>query len=115
MIDRQPVSVFIMCSALGEAQEIARTLVEERHAACCNILGQAKSIYRWEGQIETGAEFPVIAKTTMDCTDALIARVKDLHGFSVPAITVWPIAKAPGDYHDWILENSGPADPVTIA
>ena len=112
MIDPSPCSVFIMCSSLGEAQQIARTLVEERHAACVNIMGQAKSIYRWEGQIETGAEFPIIAKTRMDATDALIARVKDLHGFSNPAITVWPIAKTTGDYAEWVAENSGPRGDV---
>jgi periplasmic divalent cation tolerance protein len=112
MIDPSPCSVFIMCSTLVEAQQIARTLVEERHAACVNILGQAKSIYRWEEQIETGAEFPIIAKTRMDAADALIARVRDLHGFSNPAITVWPIAKTPVDYADWVAENSGPRGDV---
>ncbi|MCM8556553.1 divalent-cation tolerance protein CutA [Sphingomicrobium sediminis] len=100
-----PISVYIMCSALGEAQEIARALVEERLAACCNILGQAKSIYRWEGAVETGAEFPVVAKTMGHNFDALAARVKALHGFSVPAITAWPIVETTPEYGAWIEEN----------
>ncbi|WP_265571016.1 divalent-cation tolerance protein CutA [Sphingomicrobium nitratireducens] len=101
-------SAFILCTDLAEAQAIGRALVEERLAACVNILQPARSIYRWEGAIETASEVPIIAKTTLEAADALIARVKELHGYSVPAITLWPIAKLPDDYARWIEENTGP-------
>lgn len=101
-------SAWIVCADKAEAAAIAEALVEERLAACCNILTPVNSVYRWEGKVERASEVPVLAKTQMELTDALIARVKELHSYDVPAITVWPIAALPEDYARWIEENTGP-------
>lgn len=101
-------SAWIVCANAEEADRIATALVEERLAACCNILGAVKSVYRWEGDIESVEEVPIIAKTDMDRADALIMRVKDLHSYDVPAITIWPINAIPDDYARWIEENTAP-------
>jgi len=67
------------------APEIARTLVEERLAACVNQF-DCDSIYRWEGEIHTDAETVLLAKTTDDRYDALRDRVVDLHPYEVPCV-----------------------------
>ncbi|MBW0145378.1 divalent-cation tolerance protein CutA [Sphingomicrobium clamense] len=101
-------SAWIVCADEAEATAIAEALVAERLAACCNILPPVSSVYRWDGKIERAREVPIIAKTDMDRADALIARVKELHSYDVPAIAIWPINAIPDDYARWIEENTGP-------
>ena len=96
------VTVYAVFTDPAEAQRIGMTLVEEKLAACVNILGPCRSIYRWEGAIETATEVPALFKTTLDKADDLIARVTELHSYSVPAIVVWPIERLPTDYGDWV-------------
>ena len=91
----------------AEAQRIGRQMVEEGLAACVNILQPCRSFYRWEGAIETATEVPALFKTTLDGADALIARITELHSYSVPALAVWPIAKLPVAYGDWVEESVG--------
>ncbi len=99
------VTVYATFTYPGQAQDIAMTIVEEKLAACANILQPCRSIYRWEGAIETATETPALFKTTLDRADALIARIKELHSYSVPAIVVWPIERLPADFGDWVEEN----------
>ena len=99
------VTVYAVFADPSEAQRIGMTVVEERLAACVNILGPCRSIYRWEGAIETATETPALLKTTLDQTDALIARVIELHSYTVPAIVVWPIERLPAAYGDWVEDN----------
>ena len=99
------VTVYAIFADQAEAQAIGREMVEERLAACVNILQPCRSIYRWEGAIETGTEVPALFKTSLDQADALIAAISDRHSYSVPAIAVWPIAKLPESYAEWV-ENS---------
>ena len=96
------VTVYALFADPGEAQRIGMTIVEERLAACINILAPCRSIYRWEGAIETAAETPALFKTTLDRADALIARITELHSYKVPAIVVWPIERLPVSYGDWV-------------
>ena len=99
-------SAWIVCADAAEADRIATALVEERLAACCNVLAPVSSVYRWKGKVERANEVPIIAKTTLERSDALIERVKALHGYDVPAIVIWPIAELPEDYARWIEENT---------
>ncbi len=99
------VTVFAVFADQAEAQAIGRAMVEERLAACVNILQPCRSIYRWEGAIETASEVPALFKTTLEQADALISAISERHSYSVPAIAVWPIAKLPPAYGDWV-ENS---------
>lgn len=96
------VTVYAVFADLAEAQAIGRAMVEERLAACVNILQPCRSIYRWEGTIETASEVPALFKTTLDGADALIAAIGERHSYSVPAIAVWPIAKLPESYAAWV-------------
>ncbi|MDQ3077670.1 MAG: divalent-cation tolerance protein CutA [Pseudomonadota bacterium] len=96
------VTVYAVFANADEAERIGRTIVEERLAACVNILAPCHSIYRWQGAIETATEVPALFKTELSKADALIARVTDLHSYEVPALAVWPIERLPAAYGDWV-------------
>lgn len=101
------VSVYVLFANAEEAARIGRTVVEERLAACINILGSVRSIYRWEGSIETADEVAAILKTSQTEADALIMRIAGLHSYEVPCIVTWPIDKLLTSYADWVDANVG--------
>ena len=99
------VSVYAIFADAEEAERIGRAIVEERLAACVNILGPIHSIYRWEGKVESAEEVAAIFKTTDASADALIARIVSLHSYDVPCVASWPIDKIYGSYADWVEVN----------
>jgi periplasmic divalent cation tolerance protein len=101
------VSVYAVFANAEEAERIGRQAVEERLAACVNLLGPIRSIYRWQGAVEQSDEYAAIFKTTQVQADALIARVAALHSYEVPCIAVWPIDKLPLSYADWVEGSVG--------
>jgi periplasmic divalent cation tolerance protein len=101
------VSVYATFSSDEEASRIGRIVVEERLAACVNILGSCRSIYRWHGQVEESEEVAAIFKVTAGQAALLIQRIGELHSYDVPAAVAWPITEAPESYSRWVVENSG--------
>jgi periplasmic divalent cation tolerance protein len=101
------VSVYAIFANADEATRIGRQVVEERLAACINILGPCRSIYRWRGAVETADEAAAILKTTDAMADSLIARIAALHSYDVPCVTVWPIDKLLVSYAEWVEESVG--------
>lgn len=85
---------------------LARALVEERLAACVNVLPPMQSIYRWEGKVEHAAEHQLVMKTTAARVEALKARLADLHPYDVPELLVLPVADGGADYLRWIHDNA---------
>ena len=102
------VSVYCIFGSAEEAERIGRTVVEEGLAACINVLGPCRSIYRWHGEIETAEEVPAILKTSAEAADALISRIAGLHSYDVPCIAVWPIEKLLLSYAEWVEQCVGP-------
>ena len=100
------VSVYAVFGNDEEARGIGRQIVEERLAACVNILGECRSIYRWHGQIEEANEVAAIFKTTQAQAPHVIARIAELHSYDVPAAVIWSISGAPPAYDRWVEENS---------
>ena len=100
-------AVYAVFGSAEEAARIARTVVEERLAACANLLAPCRSVYRWDGAIEEAEEVPALFKTTALLAPVLIARIAALHSYDVPAITAWPIADAHAPYADWIALETG--------
>jgi periplasmic divalent cation tolerance protein len=98
-------SVYTVFASAEEAERIGRLCVEERLAACINILGPVRSIYRWKNSIETADEVAAIFKTTAATADALIARIAGLHSYDVPCVVAWPVEKVLGRYADWVEDN----------
>jgi periplasmic divalent cation tolerance protein len=101
------VTLYAVFADMAEAQRIGRQMVEERLTACVNILQPCRSIYRWEGAIETAGEVPALFKTTMTTSERLIERIVELHSYSNPALAVWPITSLPADYANWVEESVG--------
>ena len=99
------VSIYVIFANPEEAERIGRVVVEERLAACINVLGPCRSIYRWQGAVETADETPAILKTTVEAADALISRIAGLHSYDVPCIAVWPIDKLLLSYAEWVEQS----------
>lgn len=103
----------ILCNVPDDAaaSAIARTLVEERLAACVNVLGTCRSVYRWQGAIEEAAEVTILVKTTRARHDACAQRLAVLHPYDVPEIvTIAPEAVWP-DYARWAADETTPSAP----
>ena len=99
------VSVYAIFADGDEAERIGRAVIDERLAACINILGPVRSIYRWKGAVETANEVAAIFKTEEAQSDQLIERIAALHSYDVPCIATWPIDKILGSYADWVEES----------
>ena len=99
------VSVYAVFANSEEAERIGRTVVEEKLAACINILGPCRSIYRWKGKVETSEEVPAILKTHNWRADELIKRIAELHSYDVPCVAVLPIEKILRPYSDWVEDS----------
>ncbi|HYG31320.1 MAG TPA: divalent-cation tolerance protein CutA [Allosphingosinicella sp.] len=96
------VTVYATFASDAEARRIGRLCVEERLAACVNVLGAIHAIYRWQGRIEEAGEVAALFKTTEALAEELIARIAAVHSYDVPAAVVWPIAAATGAYEEWV-------------
>lgn len=101
------VSLYATFASPEEAARIGRAMVEQRLAACVNILGPVRSIYRWHGEVEEADEVAAIFKTTGARTDALIAAIADAHSHEVPCIVAWPVERALPSYGQWVGANVG--------
>jgi periplasmic divalent cation tolerance protein len=99
-------TVYAVFGSPEEADRIGRIAIEERLAACVNILAPCRSIYRWQGKIEDAAEIPALFKTRAALADRLIARIVALHDYAVPAVVAWPTTAVFGPYRDWIVAET---------
>jgi periplasmic divalent cation tolerance protein len=103
------VVVFITAPSMDVAQQIANALVEQKLAACVNILPAIQSIYRWEGKIFNEEETLLIVKSRADLfEDRLIPAVQAVHPYQVPEIIALPILMGLPGYLDWIQDVTVP-------
>ena len=100
------VLVLTTLPADADAGSFAATLVEERLAACVNLLPVMESTYRWEGQVERESERQIFIKTARDQVVALWERVRALHPYDVPEFVVLPIVDGNDAYLRWIGEST---------
>jgi periplasmic divalent cation tolerance protein len=100
----KPIVVWVTCGSEEEAVRIARALVEERLAACVNILSPIRSIYRWEGKVWDEKEWFLMIKTRRNKFVELEKKVKSLHSYSVPEIIALPLVEGSHSYLDWLKE-----------
>ena len=94
--------VLTTCPNRRAAQRIARTLVEERLAACVNIVPVAQSVYRWRGKIESAREFLLIIKSLKRAYAKLEKRLRALHPYELPEVIAVPITNGSRHYLAWI-------------
>jgi len=99
--------VFCTCGSPEEASRIANALVDERFAACVNILPPIRSIYRWQGAIEQAEETLLLIKSTTERFPALRDRIHELHSYEVPEIVGVPICEGSAAYLSWVAGEVG--------
>jgi periplasmic divalent cation tolerance protein len=102
------VVVLSTAGSQEEAERIATTLVEERLAACVNLVAPLTSIYRWQGAIERATEVLLVIKTRRALAARLMARLGALHSYDVPEAIVLPIIAGARPYLDWLRAETLP-------
>lgn len=106
MSDPEARVVLLTAPDAEVAGRIARALVEERLAACVNVVPGVRSVYRWEGAVQDDAEQLLVAKTRADRCGALAARVEALHPYELPEVLVLPVSGGSQRYLDWVVSES---------
>ncbi|HEX7041393.1 MAG TPA: divalent-cation tolerance protein CutA [Trueperaceae bacterium] len=102
-------SVYMTFPDLDSASTVAKHLVDERLAACVNLLPRALSVYRWEGAVRSEEEVVAFAKTTADRLADLMARAAELHPYDVPCVVALHPVEALPAYADWVADETRPA------
>jgi periplasmic divalent cation tolerance protein len=87
------------------ANRIAQTLVEEKFAACANVIPAVHSIYRWKGKVETAGEVMAFFKTTRDRVAAFEEKLRSLHPYEVPELICFNVDGGSPDYLRWVIDN----------
>ncbi len=89
----------------ADAERLARALVEQRLAACVQVVGPIQSVYRWKDQIETAEEWLCLIKTCRDLYPVVEKTILELHPYEVPEIIALPIAVGSANYLAWLKEH----------
>ena len=90
------------------AERLADSLIEQRLAACINILAPCRSVYRWEGALQHDEEHPMLIKTTSERYPALEQAIRARHPYELPEIIAVPVEHGLGAYLDWVATESAP-------
>lgn len=97
----------------AQAQALATQLVEQRLAACVNILAPCTSVYRWQGAVESATEVPLLIKTTRARYAALEAAVRAAHPYELPEIVAVPIERGLAGFLGWVAAETATGTPST--
>src|SRR5262245_38282646 len=105
----QPDEVLLVLTHLPDrdvAERLANVLVDEKVAACVNVLGACTSVYRWQGAVEKAEEIPLLIKTTPMRYAALEAVIRRLHPYELPEIIAVPLAQGLPGYLQWVADET---------
>ena len=100
------IVIYITTGSVNEAKKIGRVLVEEKLAACSNIISPIRSIYRWQGKICDDKEALMVLKTRKKHFEQIVKRVETLHSYDVPEIIAIPIIEGSSKYMSWLNEET---------
>jgi periplasmic divalent cation tolerance protein len=102
----EPQAFVILSTAPSEevAQRVARALVEERLAACVNLVPGVRSIYSWEGAIQDDQELLLVIKTSAARRDRVVARIQEVHSYDCPEAVALPVVAGSAAYLTWLGE-----------
>ena len=98
--------VLLTAPDAATAERLARALVEERLAACVNLVPGVRSVYRWQGQVEDASEVLLVVKTRADRGAALALRVRELHPYALPEVLELAVSGGGAEYLDWVRKES---------
>lgn len=100
------IVVLVTCGSAREARRIAKAVVEQKLAACVNILdARLQSIYRWKGKVESAREFLLVMKTSRRRMAALQKKIEQLHSYDLPEIIALPIVAGSRRYLAWLADS----------
>lgn len=102
----EPLLVLTNLPDVASAEKLARALIESRVAACVNVLAVCRSIYQWQGAVETATEIPLLIKTTAENYPQLEAIVRTQHPYDVPELIAIPITHGLPAYLDWLAAET---------
>ena len=105
--DNDLVVVFITTGTEPEAAEISRRLVEQRLAACVNIVPAIRSFFWWQDAIESDDEVLLVVKTRSVLLPQLVGMVKQIHSYDVPEVIALPIVGGNEEYLKWVVDETG--------
>jgi len=105
--DSEYVVLFITTAADEEAQLISRVLLEQRKAACINIVPRVSSLFWWQGSIDSAQESLLVVKTRATLVAEIVQLVKEIHSNDVPEIIALPIVAGNQDYLEWLDREIG--------
>ena len=101
------IVVLSTASSVAEAETIARRLVEERLAACVNVVTGVRSFYRWKGKIEDSSEWLLVIKSSRGRFEELRAALEKLHSYDVPEVIALPVVEGTKNYLNWMEGEFG--------
>ena len=104
------VIVLSTCGNATEAEKLARHLIDNRLAACVNVVPGLLSYYRWQGQVENDAELLLLIKTARGLVDEVRSALDKLHSYELPELVVVPIVDGSPEYLDWLESEVGRAE-----
>jgi len=105
--ENHPVLIYTTFPDSEEAERVTGALVEERLAACANILSGMTAVFRWEGKINTEREVVAIVKTRLGVSRAAMARLEALHSYETPAILQLSVTDGANEFCQWIAAETG--------
>ena len=100
--------VILSTAPVDGAGSIARSLVQERLAACVNVIPAVQSVYRWEGRVQNDEEALLVIKSVSGRIDELMSRLTQLHPYDVPEVLVLPVDGGSGRYLEWVSDACAP-------
>ena len=99
------IVVFNTCASAEEAERVAKHLVDKRVAACVTILGNARSVYRWKGAVETASEWLLVIKSSRPLFGRLRSELEKVHSYEVPELLAVPVVEGAPNYLNWLEEE----------
>ena len=105
MENRENVVIFITTGTDEEAQEVAKTLLNNRLAACVNIAPKINSLFWWNDTLDSAQENLLIVKSRASLLNEIVKLVKEVHSYETPEIVALPIIGGNPDYLDWISKE----------
>jgi len=106
----EPLLILTNLPDVASAEKLAHALVESRAAACVNVLAACRSIYRWQGTVETAVEIPLLIKTTRAAYPLVEEIVRVQHPYDVPELIAIPITHGLPTYLDWLSKETDKDD-----
>jgi periplasmic divalent cation tolerance protein len=100
------ILVMITAGSEEQAEQIAKTLLEERLIACANLIVGIRSLYRWKGQVCDDREILLFCKTRRELFSRLSGRVKSIHSYDVPEIIALPLLEGWQPYLEWVDQET---------